>query len=70
MIATITTTRPQHFQFRAMMSGLVVDEITPGTFDVTYRDGEKVLGLIRETGGRIIAKTYTKHMTPTEGSGN
>lgn len=66
MIATIRTANPQQFQFRAMISGLHVDEVEQGVFDVTYRDSRKVLGVIREAGGTIIGNTARKPLTPKE----
>lgn len=66
MIATIQTKNPQQFAFRAMISGLHVDEVAPGILDVTYRDGYKLLGVIREAGGTIIAKTRRQPLSKSE----
>lgn len=56
MIASIIPRDAQHFRFRAMLSGLVVDDSgeNDGVLHVTYRDPEKVLRLIKECGGELL----------------
>lgn len=66
MIATIKASNPQHFQFRALLSGLLCDEVSPGVFEVTYRDKHKVLGLIAEAGGDVISNVNNRLMSNSE----
>lgn len=56
MIASIIPRDRSHFLFRAMLSGIVVDDSgeNDGVLHVTYRDADKVLRLIKECGGSLL----------------
>lgn len=56
LIASIIPRNEAHFRFRALLSGVVVDESgeNDGVVHVTYRDPNKVLGLIKESGGTVL----------------
>jgi len=56
MIASVIPRSENHFRFRALLSGMVVDDSgeNDGVLHVTYRDPEKVLRLIKEAGGELI----------------
>lgn len=56
MIASIIPRDRSQFLFRAMLSGLVVDDSgeNDDVLHVTYRDPAKVLHVIREVGGELL----------------
>lgn len=68
MIVTIQATDERHAQFiefRAMISGMHVDAF--GRYlDVTVRDKGKLLGLIREAGGKVFDVNETVELTKAE----
>lgn len=56
MIASIIPRDRSQFLFRAMLSGLAVDDSgeNDGVLHVTYRDASKVLHVIKEVGGELL----------------
>mgnify|MGYP006200018927 CR=1 FL=1 len=55
----------QHIEFRSMLSGMVVDR--HGRYlDLTVRDKDKVLGIIKEAGGKVYNISDEVELTKEE----